>query len=355
MTAPLPLTGAGLPAAMRAVRLERWGSRPELAEVPVPEPAGTQVLLRVDAAGLCHSDLHVMDAPGGTMPYELPFTLGHEIVGTVVAAGPEAEPSWLGTTCVVHGVWSCGGCRNCRAGRDNYCTALTGAVGGGLGYDGGLAEYALVPTTRHLVPASGADPVSLAPLTDAGLTAYHALRDHLPHVTGASVAVIGVGGLGHLAVQLLARERPASLVAVDPRPQASALALRLGASIAVPDAADLPGALPDGSADLVIDFVGAQATVAAVAHLAPGGDFVLVGSAGAPMRTGKAVGLNRGWRVSAPFWGPQADLAAVVDLASQGVLRAEVQRFGLDEALTAYDQLRAGTVAGRAVVVPHGG
>jgi alcohol dehydrogenase, propanol-preferring len=348
------LPGVDLPATMRAVRLRAWGTRPELVEVPVPVPTAGEVLLRVDAAGLCHSDLHVMDAAEGTHPYQLPFTLGHEIVGTVVSVGVPADEGMLGRQYAVHGIWSCGRCRMCRTGRDNYCVALTGPIGGGLGYDGGLSEYVLLPSSRHLVHADGVDPAALAPLTDAGLTAYHAVRDHLPDLAGAVVSVMGVGGLGHLAVQLLAQHGAAELVAVDPRAEARELALRLGASHAVANAAELAGVLPDGHADLIVDFVGAEATVATLACLAPGGDYVLVGSAGALLTVGKAIGLNRGWSVSAPFWGPYADLAEVVGLAAADTLRAEVEGFTLDEAVGAYERLRAGAVRGRAVVLPHG-
>ena len=344
----------GLPATMRAVRLTAWGAPPELVEVPVPVPQGNEVLLRVDAAGLCHSDLHVMDAPPGELPYRLPFTLGHEIVGTVVAVRSAADEDLIGWSYAVHGIWSCGRCRMCRTGLDNYCAALTGPIGGGLGSDGGLAEYVIVPSSRHLVHADGLDPAALAPLTDAGLTALHAVRPHLPRLAGGSAVVIGVGGLGHLAVQLLARSGATALVAVDTRHEARQLALRLGATTAVAKTGDLGDALAGGRADLVVDFVGAEATVAAVASLAPGGDYVLVGSAGAPMTVGKGVGLSRGWAVSAPFWGPHADLVETVSLAAAGALRAEVETFCLDDALDAYERLRTGSVHGRAVVVPHG-
>ena len=343
-----------VPQTMRAVRLTAWGRPPELVEVPVPVPRAREILLRVDAAGLCHSDLHIMDAAEGTHPYELPFTLGHEIVGTVVAVGSAADEDLLDWPYAVHGIWSCGECRACRTGRDNYCAALTGPIGGGIGHDGGLADYVLVPSSRHLIHARGVDAAGLAPLTDAGLTAYHAVREHLPDLAGAAVAVIGVGGLGHLAVQLLAQHGAAVLVAVDPRAEARDLALRLGATAAVADVAELDRALPTGGADLIVDFVGAPVTVAAAQQLAPGGDFVLVGSAGGAMSAGKTAGLQRGWSVTAPFWGPHADLVEVVALAASGALKAEVETYALDEALTAYERLRSGSIAGRAVVVPHG-
>ncbi|GAA4102727.1 NAD(P)-dependent alcohol dehydrogenase [Nocardioides kongjuensis] len=347
-----------LPRTMRALRLTAWGSPPELVEVPVPRPSAGQVLLRVGAAGLCHSDLHVMDSPPGRMPYELPFTLGHEVVGTVVDAGPEVDPVWLGRQVAVHGVWSCGRCRACRRGRENYCFALTGPVGCGLGYDGGLADYLLVPDVRHLVAAQGADPVRLAPLTDAGLTAQHVVRSLDGELDGATAVVIGVGGLGHLALQLLAPADLACLVAVDPRADARTLAIRLGADAVTADAADAAEWLDDREdghgADVVIDFVGTPETMRAAGDLlAPGGRIVVVGSGGGSIEVAKGRDLPRGFAVAAPFWGTRRDLEEVVALAATGVVRAETETFTLDEAPAAYARLRAGGVRGRAVVVPE--
>jgi len=350
-----PMTG--IPSTMRALRLLAWGAPPELVEVPVPVPRGTELLLRVDAAGLCHSDLHIMDAPAGALPYELPFTLGHEVVGTVVATGDDVEAGWLGRRTAVHGVWSCGRCRQCHRGRENYCFSLTGPIGGGIGRDGGLADYMLVPAARHLVPADGIDPLTVAPLTDAGLTAQHALDTHRELLPGATVVVIGVGGLGHLALQLLTAHDPACVVAVEPRAAGRRLAMKLGADAVVPAVADaaawLDGCGGGNGADLVFDFVGTQDTIADGADLlAPGGRLVVVGSAGGRLEVGKSAGLERGWGVSAPFWGTCRDLAAVVSLAEAGRIRAEVETYRLGEALAAYDCLRAGRVHGRAVVVP---
>lgn len=344
-----------LPETMRAWRLHTWGQPPELVEVPVPRPTGEEVLLRVEAAGLCHSDLHLMDAAPGTMPFPLPFTLGHEVVGTVAATGDRVGE--LPGRYAVHGIWACGECRQCSRSRENYCLALTGAIGCGIGRDGGLADYLLVPSPRHLVAAGAGNPVDLAPLTDAALTTFHALRPHRDGLTGSVVVVIGIGGLGHLALQLLAGCGAATVVAVDPRDEARALAARLGAdrvarsvTEAVTVLADVIG---DSGADLVLDFVGAPETLAVTDRLlAPGGQLVLVGSAGGTLTVDKSGSLPRGWAVSAPFWGTRDDLVAVVALADQGRLHAETATFSLDEALVAYDRLRDGKVRGRAVVVP---
>lgn len=349
---------ADLPATMRALRLTAWASRPELVEVPVPRPGPGELLLRTTAAGLCQSDLHVMDAEPGVLPYELPFTLGHEVAGEVVATGDGVDGSWLGAPVLVHGVWSCGRCRQCARGRENYCLELAGGpVGGGLGRDGGLADYVLVPHERHLVRHDGLDAPVAAPLTDAGLTAQHAVAGHREVAEGGTAVVVGTGGLGHLALQLLRSGSDVRVVAVDTRAEARELALRLGADLATGDLAELGallGQLGRGpGADLVLDFVGAPATMqAGAAVLAPGGRLVVVGSAGGSLEAAKGRGLPAGWSLSAPFWGSASDLADVVALAGAGTVAPTVTTRPLADVLDAYDDLRAGRVEGRLVVVP---
>lgn len=340
---------------MLAVVLEAWGRSPALREVPVPRAAPGGVLLRVTAAGMCHSDLHVADSPAGRLPYELPFVLGHEVAGRVVEVGADVDPAWVGRDVVVHGVWGCGECRRCLQGRENYCLDRGPLVGNGLGHDGGLAEFMAVPSTRHLVPADGLDPVAAAPLTDAALTAFHALKPYLETFDAQSrVLVVGAGGLGHLAVQLAAATS-ATVVVVDPKPEARELATSLGAGAAHADLADVADQLrrPDDRFDVVLDFVGATPTMAgSLALLALGGHAVVVGGAGGELTVGKELGLPQGWSVSAPFWGPRGDLQTVLDLARRGVLHAHTETFALTDALDVYARLRAGDIRGRAVVVP---
>ncbi|GAA1724292.1 NAD(P)-dependent alcohol dehydrogenase [Aeromicrobium alkaliterrae] len=340
---------------MLAVVLEAWGTEPVLRELSVPEPPPGGVLLQVTAAGMCHSDLHVADAPAGRLPFEPPFVLGHEVAGTVVATGAGVDPAWEGRPVVVHGVWGCGDCRRCRQGRENYCLLRGARIGCGLGFDGGLAEYMVVPATRHLVPADGLDPVLAAPLTDAALTAFHATAPYLADLDAESrVLVVGAGGLGHFAVQLLA-PTPATVVVVDPKTEARDLAASLGADSVLPDLdAAVAGAQdPEQRFDLVLDFVGATPTMTgALDVLAHGGDAVVVGGAGGELMVGKLLGFPHGWSVAAPFWGSHRDLQAVVDLARRGSLHAHTQTFALTDTLDAYARLRAGEISGRAVVVP---
>ena len=348
--------GYAVPATMPAYRLLEWGSQVELVEVPVPAPQGREVLVEVQAVGLCHSDLFVMSCDEGVLPYDLPLTLGHEIAGRVVAVGVEADRSLIGSSGVVHGVWSCGECHNCRRGQDNHCLGLEGRVGCGLGRDGGLATYVLVPDARHFVEARNVSPTALAPLADAGLTAYHAIRTHHDALLGDCAAlVIGVGGLGHLAVQILRATTSARVLAVDPRPEACALAESLGAhytALSVDDAlARLATSTGLPGVDVVLDFVGSDDTMAqAIAALVPGGRVVVVGGARGTATVGKGLDLPLGWQVSAPFWGPREDLVAVVGLAEKGLLDPEVEVVSFRDVPAAYARLHEGRVTGRLVV-----
>jgi propanol-preferring alcohol dehydrogenase len=347
-----------LPATMPALRLPAWQAPPELVEVPVPRPGPGAVLLAVDAAGLCHSDLQVIGAAPGTLPYRPPFTLGHEVAGRVVRAGAGVGSGWVGRAVAVHGVWSCGTCRNCSRGRENYCQRLTGPIGCGLGRDGGLAEFMIVDDVRRLIPLDGLDPVLAAPLTDAGLTVYHALAGHREVLAGGGLAVVvGIGGLGHLAVQILRATTNCAVVAVDVREPARLLAARLGASAVAPTvgeaAAEIAQLSGGAGADLVLDLVGSTETLRAGAEvLAGGGALTVVGSAGGQLLTGKNVGMPRGWAVRAPFWGPSDELRAVLDLARTGVITATAEVVRLEGVVEAYQRLEQGDVEGRLVVVP---
>ncbi|MDQ0242130.1 alcohol dehydrogenase catalytic domain-containing protein [Arthrobacter bambusae] len=347
---------------MRAVQLIEWGGSPLVRDVPKPKPTGEQLLIKVGAAGLCLSDLHVMDAPAGTFSYPLPLTLGHEVAGTVIAAGPGADNSWIDRSVVVHGIWACRRCRNCRRGRENYCLELRPqadgrmpVIGNGLGRPGGLAELMLVPSSDVLVDIKSLTATQAAPLADAGLTAYHAINSHRSLIDGSTVAVVvGVGGLGHLAIQILRHMRVGEIIAVDNRTTALDLARRIGASSAYSSIEEAEPAIARlGAADIIFDFAGAPATLGpATRMIAPGGRVVIVGSGGGRAVVGKDLGLANGWQVSAPFWGARADLEAVVDLAIAGVLHAESSSYPLESAPEVYRQLRAGSISGRAVIVP---
>ena len=187
------------------------------------------MLIKIGGAGVCHSDLHVMEEDLGFTP---PFTLGHENAGWMAALGEGVTGFKEGDAVAVYGPWGCGRCHACQRSMENYCEnwAQINGFGGGLGLDGGMADYMLVPSPRLLVPLGDMSPAKAAPLSDAALTPYHAIKRALPHLNADStVVVIGVGGLGHMAVQLLRVLAPVRIVAADVDDTKLAQAKALGA------------------------------------------------------------------------------------------------------------------------------
>jgi alcohol dehydrogenase, propanol-preferring len=340
----------------QALRLVEPGRPPLLVEVDRPVPRGEEVLIRVTAAGLCHSDLHVIDSALFTTP----FTLGHEIAGRIAATGPEATGVTPGEPVVVYGPWGCGRCPRCREGRDNYCDRRAGLswAGVGLGRDGGMTGHVLVPSARYLEPIGDLDPAQAAPLTDAGLTPYHAIQRCRSGLSeGSTVVVIGIGGLGHVAVQLLRALTPSRVIAVDVREAALTLAARCGAHLSLSASPEAHHHVRESSggagADAVFDFAGTGATLELAANcVRADGDLVIVGSGGGHLAVRKPGPLPPGCRVSLPYWGTRTELTEVVALARAGAVRVEVEQFPLAAAFEAIDQLRTGALAGRAVLVP---
>ncbi|HEY5168919.1 MAG TPA: NAD(P)-dependent alcohol dehydrogenase [Thermoleophilia bacterium] len=348
---------------MKAYQLVAWQQPPELREVAVPEPGPGEVLIKVGGAGACHTDLHLMDRPPERAdPYERPpFTLGHENAGWIEALGAGVTGWQAGDAVAVYGAWGCGRCAPCRQGSEMLCERVdeVGSWGGGLGRDGGMAEFMLVPSARLLVPLGDLDPRDAAPLTDAALTPYHALKSALPLLSpGAWALVIGVGGLGHMAVQLLAAVSAAQVIAVDVDESKLALARQVGAEatvVAGESAAAQARELTAGlGATLVLDCVGSAQTMALAAAAARAGGAVrIIGLAGGtlPLAWGT---LPYDCSLSTPYWGSVVELMEVLELARTGKVRAHTERFALDDVADAYARLRAGTVQGRAVITPHG-
>ncbi len=345
---------------MKAFQLTGWQKTPELRDVAEPRPGSGEVLLRVTAAGACHSDLHLMDWPAGMLPWKLPFTLGHETVGIVEELGPGVEGIAKGMAYAVYGPWGCGSCRPCRLGRENYCdhAAELGAAGAGLGRNGGMAEYMLVPSARWLVPIGGLDPVQAAPLGDAALTPYHAIKRALPRIEpGAAIVVIGVGGLGHMALQLLNALTAARVIAVDTAEDKLELARTLGAHATLKPSGNAGAALREltggRGAALVLDCVGSEATLAFGAQaLRAEGQLTVIGLAMGTLPL-NFFAVPYGASVSTSYWGTLPELMEVLSLAEAGAIRVHTESFPLDEALATYGRLRSGQISGRAVIVPR--
>ena len=344
---------------MLAVRLEAAGEELRLVDLPLPEPAGTEVRVRVAGCGVCHTDLHIAD--GTQARVTLPITLGHEVAGTIDAVGPQASKLLrrarlkVGDAVLVYGGWGCGSCADCRAGAEQRC-AFSRAPG--FQVDGGYAEAMLVLHPRHLVGIGKLDPVRAAPLADAGVTPFRAVRRAWPWLQpGARVLLIGCGGLGQFALQYLRLLHAGADILLAVRElDAGRLerAAELGADIGLLDGdpAMTLEALGGFPADVVFDFVGTDATLElASAVVARGGLVQLVGEAGGSLRFGFDGPPVESW-LTTVAWGSAEDLREVVTLARRGRLHWEVDPVPLRDAATAHARLRAGEAEARIVLVP---
>lgn len=315
---------------MKALQYVTVGQAPEIREVRLPEPGPGEVRLKVTAAGACHSDSFVMglsEEQYAAYGYPLPMTLGHEGVGIVDALGDGTTGIETGAAVAVYGPRGCGRCHSCAQGFENYCphAAQLGIVPPGLGTDGAMAEYMIVSDTRLLVP-------------------------------GSVAVVIGVGGLGHIAVQLLRRLTSATVVALDVTESKLEFAREVGAHYAFhsdEEAADaVRREVSSEPVAAVFDFVTNDAVMKTVDALSgPRTDIVLVG-AGAVSRPVGLLGQPYGSRVRAPYWGARPELMEVIDLARTGQLTVETERFSLDDAPEAYRRLHDGELRGRAIITP---
>jgi alcohol dehydrogenase, propanol-preferring len=349
---------------VRALQMVGPGQPFELREVPQPDPRPGQVLVKIGGAGACHSDLHLRDWPAEMLEmlgFSLPFTMGHENAGWVEAVGDGVSGLEPGQPVAVYGPWGCGRCWDCRQSKENYCSSPGehGGMGGGLGIDGGMAEYLLVPSPRLLVPIGDLDPARAAPLGDAALTPYHGIKRSLPKLrAGSTAVVIGIGGLGHMAVELLRELSPARIIAVDIDETKLALAADLGAHETVVSdehAAETIRAMTGGQgAELVLDVVGNDATLAFGAAAARvQGDLTILGIGGGTLPV-SFFGIPYEVSVQTTYWGSITELMEVLDLARTGRLTARSTTYALEDAPHVYDLLAQGKVEGRAVITPNG-
>lgn len=345
---------------MRAVKLVAPHTL-ALREAPTPALGPEDVLVEIAGAGLCHSDLHLLDSP---RPPFLGGTIGHEGAGKVASMGSGVEGLRIGDPVLVNLVYSCGRCRACVEGRENACqvtgTRLRPPTTPGLGTDGAMAEY-LAVNARHLDTIAGLDPVLAAPLADAGTTPMHAINSVRSRLTpGATVVVIGVGGLGHVGLQILKATSAVRVIAIDSDEAKRELAGRLGADLVLgsgPDTARRVLELTGGyGADVVLDFVAVQPTVdLAVDSIAPEGLLRFIGLGGGTFTYRSAADTGRlpwGVDIRRSYGGTRADQRQVIELARQGRIEMKVQTYPIEEFQRACDDLAAGRVLGRAVVVP---
>jgi S-(hydroxymethyl)glutathione dehydrogenase/alcohol dehydrogenase len=365
---------------MRAAILERAPGALHIEEIPVPEPGAGEVLVKVSACGVCHTDLHVMKAE---IAFPTPAVLGHEISGTVVAWGSGVMGPAIGSNVVSAFIMPCGFCPPCGAGRDDLCDSFfaMNRLRGTL-YDGttrlrrrdgspiamysmaGLADYAVVPVTDVFPLAEGLPLEESAVLGCAVFTAFGAVRRGAELHGGERVAVVAVGGVGLNIIQIARAFGASQIVAVDVADDKLDAARRLGATDVVNATAEDPATrvreLTDGrGVDVAFEVLGlAQTFTQAFDMVRDGGRMVAVGIA--PGRTAAPVEITRlvrrGLRIIGSYGArTRTDMPEIVRLASRGLFRPEAmvtRRFGLTEAGAAYAALDRGEIVGRAIVRP---
>ena len=338
---------------MQAAVLQAFGQALAMQELPTPTPLPDEVLLEVEACGVCHSDLHIVDGDSpafkaGTKAQLIP---GHEVVGRVVARGAAVSHLAIGERVGV--AWlhhTCGACELCLGGRENLCRKATVT---GMSVDGGYAEFMRAKASHALPVPAALSPVEAAPLFCAGVTSYRAL--HNAGVgPGQRVAVVGVGGLGHLAVQI-AIAAGAEVIAIDVADDKLASARALGAAHAFdarsPDTPKAVRAL--GGAHIAVVTSAARAAFdLGFKCLRPAGTLAVVGLPPEPLQFSALAIVSGEFRIVGSAVGTRADLQATLALAASGKLRCHCHTRPLAEVNAALDDLRAGRVQGRTVLIP---
>ncbi|VVD62401.1 alcohol dehydrogenase [Pandoraea eparura] len=350
---------------MRCYCVMHHGQPLELVEKDVPKPAGTEVLVRVTAAGLCHTDLHIWEGYydlGGGKRLNLsdrgitpPIVLSHEICGEVVSAGEGAGDVKLGGRFVVHPWIGCGECPTCLRGDENICLKSRPL---GVARPGGFADYVLVPHPRYLVDIDGLNDAEAAPLACAGVTTYSAIRKLGDGIHHEPVVIIGAGGLGLMAIEVLRALGGQGAIVVDIDPAKREAALAAGALAVVDgkavDAAKQLIAATQGGAGQILDLVGSSATVSlAMQSARRGGHIVICGLMGGELTLPLATIPLRPLCIEGSYVGTLSELRELVDLVRRtGMKSIPVSRRPMSQVSQVIDDLHRGQVIGRAVLLP---
>lgn len=338
-----------------------FGKPLQLARRTIAPPQGTEVIVRISACGVCHSDLHMAEGffdLGDGKHFGLekvlkpPRTLGHEIVGTVVAAGPDAD-CIVGGSVIVFPWIGCGQCALCARGDEHLCSRPESL---GTTRDGGFSTHVRVPHPKYLVDHTGIDAGFAATLACSGLTAYSALRKVPTATANAPVAIIGAGGVGLAAVSLAKALHGIGPIVVDIDPAKRQAAVDAGASRVIdPTEADaaktLARSTPEGVA-AIIDFVGSQRTFEfANAAIGKGGKIIIVGLFGGSATIQLPLLPMRAVSIGGSYVGSLKELQELVALAQKGVLPSlPLTTRSLADVQSVLDELRAGKITGRAVL-----
>jgi NAD+-dependent secondary alcohol dehydrogenase Adh1 len=342
---------------MKAVRLHEYHKRPSVDEVPEPKISGPlDVIVKIGAAGLCRTDLHIYEGQWAPLTNPtLPFTLGHENAGWVHEVGAAVKNVAPGDTVILHPLVTCGQCHPCRRGDDMHCE--NGVFPGVDGTDGGMAELLLTGARNCVKLDPALQPADIAALADAGLTAYHAVKKAVPLLyPGTNVVVIGAGGLGHIGIQSLRALTAATIIVMDRNPDALALCETMGADHTVvadgSQAATVMELTGGQGAEVVLDFVGEQgAENEAWAMTRRAGSHFVIGYGGTTsVPTIDIISTER--NIIGNLVGTYNDLAELMVLTAQGKVTLHTRTYPLDAVNDAMDDLDAGRLRGRGILVP---
>lgn len=337
---------------MKAAVLHDLRTPLKIERVPVPEPGHGDLLIKVTACGVCHSDLHAVDGDW-TPPPVLPLIPGHEVAGKVAKLGPGVTGFKVGDEVGVPWMYSsCGQCEFCLAGMETICKS---AEATGYTKPGGYAEYLVAPAAYVGRLPEGTDPYAMAPILCAGVTTYRGLKR-----TGARpgqwVAIVGIGGLGHIAIQY-ARAMGLRVAAVDVSNEKLELAKSLGAEIVVNGAETDPVAAIQeqigGTHAAVVTAVASKAFEQAVLMLRPGGTVAYIGLPGGKSDEIRAsISAITNWELSVrgSNVGTRQDLNEAVAFAANGLVKAKIRTVELEDINAVLDEMRKGRIVGRAVL-----
>ena len=350
---------------MRSFQVCRCGEPLQMVERATPQPTGTQVLLKVIAAGVCHSDLHIWDGyydlgAGKKLDLlgrgiKLPLTMGHENVGEVVAVGPDAKGVKMGARMLAHPWIGCGECAICKTGEEQLCKTPRNL---GVFSDGGYSDFVMLPHPRYLFDIGDLDPARAAPLACSGITTFGALKKAGAIIKDEPLVIIGAGGLGLmcLALNTMMDNKPAIVVDIDPvkrdaAMKAGALAVVDGGAA---DAVQQIIKLTNGGAWAVIDYVGASKTVQlGVDSITKGGRVIVVGLFGGDITVSTPFFPLRAMAIQGSYVGSLPEMKELLDLVrAKGLPPVPLKTRRLEEVGGVLDELRAGKVVGRVVLTP---
>jgi len=350
---------------MKAARIVRIKEPLEIQSMEVPKPRGSQVLIKVESAGVCHSDIHLWDGGyegvGGQIikttdrGVKYPLTPGHEVAGVVESMGEDVEGFTKNEKVLVFPWIGEGLCPACRVGEENLCDKPRSL---GVYNDGGYAEYVLVPSYKYLARIGDLDTDTSAPLSCSALTAYGAVKNAQLRPSD-NVVVVGAGGLGLMGIQLAKAVSGARIISLDVNDEKLKVAKQSGADITInsknEDSVKAIMELTDNlGADAVIDFVNATNTVETdMKLLRRRARVVLVGLFGGALQLNLVSMPTRAYKLIGSYTGSMTDMIELISLARRNIIKPVISnRFKLDQATDALNMLKQGKIIGRGIINP---